>query len=418
MHISLDQQVERLMRNTQFGDTQTGQVMAQALRLRLAEARPLRVYLGVDPTSPDLHLGHVVPLQALAAFQDLGHECILVIGDFTARIGDPSDKNKARPQLTRAEIERNVDTYRLQAFKILDPTRTQLRYNSEWLEGLSLTDMIQMAGSFTVAQFLERDNFSARLAGGDAIHLHEFFYALMQGYDAFALQADVQIGGTDQTFNILAGRRLQEIRGQKPQIMLTNPILPGTDGKQKMSKSLGNAIPILSEPSDMYGLLMSIPDAAMRIYFELLANDHPEEIDRLFADMEAGKRHPRDVKMLLARTITARMSGESQAAEAEAHFITVFQQHETPPEMPQYMLRESILITDLIVALQFAPSKSAARRLIEQGGVRIDDRKVADIDMRIDPPPEKRVMRVGKRHFIELVAGSDDRAAHPGNGER
>jgi len=255
MPVSIDEQVEQLMQKTQFGDHETQHVMAQALRARLAEGRPLCVYLGVDPTAPDLHLGHAVPLQKLALFQQLGHTCILLIGDFTARIGDPSDKDQTRPQLTSAQIEANVKTYRDQAFKILDPARTTICYNSTWHGELTFEDVIRLAGQFTVAQFLERDNFAKRFTRGEGIYLHEFFYALMQGYDAFALKADVQLGGTDQTFNILAGRRLQETWDQQPQVMLTNPMLPGTDGQHSFYQLIHQGTTVV--PLEFIGFLQT-----------------------------------------------------------------------------------------------------------------------------------------------------------------
>lgn len=406
MKRSLDEQLNILMRRTHFGDEETRRTMARSLRERLAAGRPLRVYLGVDPTAPDLHLGHAVPLMKLAQFQQMGHQCILLIGDFTALIGDPSDKDKTRPQLTPAQVRANVETYSAQAFNLLDPARTSIRYNSEWHQEMAFEDLIRLASSFTVAQFLERDNFAKRFAKGDPIHLHEFFYALMQGYDAVALRADVQLGGTDQTFNILAGRRLQEAMGHLPQMMLTNPMLPGTDGALKMSKSLGNAIPITAPPEEMYGKLMSLPDQAMRPYFELLTTFKPGEIDQIFAGLQAGQRHPRDVKMLMARNITALFHDEAKAAQAEEHFVTVFQRRDLPPELPSHVLDRAVNIIDLIVGLELARSKSDARRLLQQGGVRLNDQKVDDHNLIVEPETSGQVLRVGKRHFVELIAAN------------
>jgi tyrosyl-tRNA synthetase len=401
---SIETQLNHLMQKTAFGDAQTRQVMAAELRERLAEGRPLRVYLGVDPTAPDLHLGHALPLRNLARFQALGHQVTLLIGDFTARIGDPSDKDKSRPQLSPQEIAANVESYRSQAFRILQPQRTTIRYNSAWHQEMSFAETIRLAQYFTVARFLERDNFARRLANGDPIHLHEFLYAVMQGYDAVALEADVQLGGTDQTFNILAGRQLQQALGQKPQVMLTNPLLPGTDGRMKMSKSLGNAIPITAPPADMYGKLMSLPDEAMRLYFELLTELAVEEIEQIMAGLAAGRRHPRDVKMQLARTITASLHGQAAAAQAEAHFVTVFQERDLPPEMPSHRLAQPANIVDLIATLGLARSKSEARRLIQQGGVRLDDERIHDIEQVVEPQAQGQVLRVGKRGFVRLVA--------------
>lgn len=399
---TVDQQLEILSQKTEYGDLQTGQMMARQLWERLAEGRPLRVYLGVDPTAPDLHLGHAVVLMKLAQFQRLGHHCTLLIGDFTALIGDPSDKDKTRPQLSPAQIEANVKTYIAQANQLLDPAQTTIRYNSEWHSKLTFADLIQLASPFTVAQFLARDNFAKRHAKGEPIHLHEFFYALMQGYDAVAMEADVQLGGTDQTFNILAGRRLQQTMGQKPQVMLTNPMLPGTDGRVKMSKSLGNAIPITTPPADMYGQLMSLPDEAMRPYFELLTPLPAAEIGQIFTALETGQAHPRDIKMRLARMVTAIFHGEVSANQAEKAFITVFQERKLPANIPDHKISHPINIVDLMVGLGLAKSKSAARRLIQQGGVRLNDNKIDDIDLALKPKPDKRILRVGKRHFVEL----------------
>lgn len=421
----VEEQMQILMRGTQFGDEHLRRVMEQELRERLMEGRvnpgvdptkyramyeigainkPLRVYLGVDPTAPDLHLGHTVPMRKLAQFQALGHHVIFLIGSFTALIGDPSDKDKARPQNTPEQIAENVRTYTEQAWKILDPERTEIRYNSEWLSELDFRDIIGLASQFTVSQFLQRDNFAQRFSHNDPIFLHEFFYALMQGYDAVALHNDVQIGGTDQTFNILAGRKLQEHFGQRPQILLTFPMLPGTDGVIKMSKSLGNAIGITEPPEDMYGKLMSIPDSAMPIYFDLLSPMHPSEIEAIFSELEAGERHPRDVKMLLARQITEVFHGPEAAERAEEHFKTVFQQRELPEELPIHRLTEPVSLVDLIASLNLASSKSEARRLIQQGGVTLDGEKVGEIDRLVAPSETPVVLRVGKRHFVELVS--------------
>jgi tyrosyl-tRNA synthetase len=398
----IEQQVEHLIEKTAFGDLETRRVMGAELRERLAEGLPLRVYLGVDPTAPDLHLGHAVPLRNLARFQALGHEVVLLIGDFTARIGDPSDKDKTRPQLSLEAIRANVKTYTSQVFRLLDPQRTQIRYNSEWHEAMSLAETVRLTQHFTVARFLERDNFARRFAKGEAIHLHEFLYAVMQGYDAVALQTDVQLGGTDQTFNILAGRQLQVALGQKPQVMLTNPLLPGTDGQQKMSKSLGNAIPIAAPPEEMYGQLMSLPDEAMPVYFKLLTDLGQPEIEQLFVEIETGRQHPRDVKMRLASTITATMHGAAAAAQAEAHFVAVFQQRELPSELPSHRLAGPVKVADLMAELGLVRSKSEARRLIQQGGVRLDEERIRDVEQMVQPKGRPQILRVGKRQFVRL----------------
>lgn len=401
--LPVEEQMKILMSGTQFGDETLRKRMTAELRERLSEGRPLRVYLGVDPTSPDIHLGHTVPLRKLKQFQDLGHEVIFVIGTFTALIGDPSDKDKTRPQKTIEEIEKNVRTYTTQAFKILDPAKTKIRYNGEWLSQMSFADVIRLAANFTVQQFLQRDNFAKRHQNGDAIFLHEFFYALAQGQDAVALESDIQIGGTDQTFNILAGRTLQERNGQKPQILLTFPMLPGTDGSVKMSKSLGNAIGINTTPQDMYGKLMSIPDHAMPKYYRLLTRFHLDEVNDLIIKVESGTVHPRDAKMRLAGEITEIFHGEEGAKAAEEHFIRVFRQKKVPDNMPERMINEPIGLLNLIREVGFIKSNKEARRQIKQNAVKLDGETITDPHMTIEPADAPRVLRVGKRKFLRLL---------------
>ncbi|MDQ4076289.1 MAG: tyrosine--tRNA ligase [Chloroflexota bacterium] len=393
------------MAGTEFGDPAMRERMAEELYERLKEQRSLHVYYGIDPTAPDIHLGHTVPLRKLRQFQELGHHVTFLMGDFTARIGDPSDKDRTRPQLSPEEIAANVRTYTDQAFKILDRERTEIRYNSEWLSELDFADLIRLASNFTVQQFLQRDNFAKRLERGDAIYLHEFFYALMQGYDAVAQHTDVQVGGTDQTFNMLAGRTLQERVGQKPHVALTFGMLPGTDGVQKMSKSLGNAIEIDTTPEDMYGKLMSIPDEAMPIYYRLVTRYHPEEIERSISAIESGAIHPRDAKMKLAYHITAIFHGEEGAKRAEEHFKRVFQQQQLPPDMPERIVDEPIGLLNLIAEADFARGTGAARRLVQQEAVSIDDEKITDPTFTVEPTGEPRVLRVGKRRFLRLLPG-------------
>lgn len=403
---SIDEQVDLLMHGAEYGDEQTKEHMAQELRDRLAEGRPLRVYCGYDPTSPDLHLGHTVTMRKLRQFQELGHQVIFVIGTFTALIGDPSDKDKARPRPSLEEVEENAQTYARQAFKILDPERTEVRYNGEWLAQLNFQDIVELTSHFTVQQFLVRDNFSKRYERGDAIWLHEFLYALMQGYDAVALQADVQIGATEQLFNLLAGRKLQEAHGQKPQICITFPILVGTDGRQRMSKSMGNYIGIDEPPQEMYGKVMSLPDEAMPNYFDLVTRWSLEKIDRLKAGLADGSLHPRDVKMELAWEIVDIFHGRKAADKAQEHFRTVFQQRRLPDDMPERTLSEPINVVDLIHEAEMARSKSQARRLVQQGAVRLDDEKVTDIDTTIEP--QEAVLRVGKRRFLRLLPAESE----------
>lgn len=401
--LPVDEQMKILMSGTEFGDDTMRQRMEGELRERLKEQRPLRVYLGVDPTAPDIHLGHTVPLRKLKQFQELGHQVTFLIGNFTALIGDPSDKDKTRPQIGTEEIAEHVRTYTEQAWKLLDPARTWIRYNAEWLSEMSFADVVRLASNFTVQQFLQRDNFEKRYERGDPIFLHEFFYALMQGQDAVAQGTDVQIGGTDQTFNMLAGRTLQERAGQKPHVALTFPMLPGTDGTQKMSKSLGNAIPISTTPEDMYGKLMSIPDHAMPIFYHLLTPFHPDEKERIIADIQSGAIHPRDAKMRLARTITEVFYGPEAAEAGEANFVRVFQQHQLPDTMPEREVREPIGLLTLITESGFAKSNGEARRLIQQNAVSLDDQKITDQETVIPPADQPRILRVGKRNFLRLI---------------
>ncbi len=405
--MDIDKQVAILMRGVDYGDPQIREVMEKELRERLIESektgKPLRVYLGVDPTAPDLHLGHTVPMRKLRQFQELGHECVFLIGDFTSLIGDPSDKNKARPRLTREEIMKNAKTYTDQAFKILDPEKTIIRYNSEWLSKLTFKEIIEMAANFTVQQFLSRENFRLRYERGDAIWLHEFFYALMQGYDAVALHTDVQVGGMDQLFNLLAGRKLQEFFGQRPQIAITLPILVGTDGELRMSKSTGNYIGIDEPPEEMYGKVMSIPDKAMLDYYNLVTRFSPDEIAQIEADLKSGRLHPRDAKMKLAFEIVSIFHGEEAAKRAEEHFKQVFQKRQLPENMPEYRLESPIGILDLLKEVGFVKSKGEARRLVQQRAVKIDGVPVQEITYTLEPPGGGRVVQVGKRKFLKLV---------------
>ncbi len=318
--------------------------MTSELRSRLIESqkegRPLRVYCGYDPTSIDLHLGHTITMRKLRQFQDLGHDVTFLIGSYTALVGDPSDKNKARPVLTEQQVAEYSKTYSEQAFRVLDPDKTKVRYNGEWLSKLSLVDLIRLGQNFTVQQFLARENFSKRLEKDEPIYLHETFYALMQGYDAVAQMTDVQVGGTDQLFNIIvAGRKLQEALGQKPLVGVITGILPGTDGVQRMSKSTGNIVPINTGAEDMYGKLMSVPDFVMGKYMRLVTRWSPKEIDILLKDVESGKVHPRDAKMKLAREIVSIFYGEAEAVSAEQAFIRLFQEKEMPEDMPEFPLK-------------------------------------------------------------------------------
>ncbi len=405
--LTLDEQVSLLMRGTDYGDETLKQAMAMELRQRLIEAekegRKLRVYCGFDPRTSDLHLGHTVPMRKMRQFQEEGHEVTMVIGRFTSLVGDPSDKDKVRAQLTLEQAGLNAETYAEQAFKILDPDRTQVVYNDAWLSKLTLKDFIQLASHFTMQQFLARDAFRSRWEREDPIFLHEFFYALMQGYDAYHLKTDVQIGGSDQLFNIVtAARKLMEVLGEKPNIGVIHGILPGTDGVVKMSKSLGNHIPLISSPEDMYGKVMSVPDAAMGAYFRLVTRWTPTEIEEIEAGMASGMLHPRDVKMQLAREIVEIYHGEQAGEPAEAAFRRVFQKREIPENLAEITLKPGQTLVDVMLQAEFVSSLSEARRLIKQGGVRLDgatqddQRKVLDI-------PKSQVLRVGKRRFVRLL---------------
>jgi tyrosyl-tRNA synthetase len=395
-----------LMQGVVYGDPHVRATMAQELRARLRASieggEPLRVYLGVDPTSSDLHLGHTVPLRKLRQFQDLGHTVIFLIGSFTALVGDPSDKDKARPRQTPEQVEAHARTYVEQVFKILDRERTVIDYNHRWLAPLTFAELIELSSHFTVQQFLTRENFQQRFQAGDPIWLHEFYYALMQAYDAVALETDVQVGGTEQLFNLMAGRKLMEVHGLTPQVCITLPILVGTDGHLRMSKSTGNYIGIAEPPETQYGKVMSIPDEAMRSYFELVTRWAPEQIEALFEALEAGRVHPRDAKMQLAHEIVEIFHGDDAADAAEAHFRTVFQEGDLPEEMPTWRLDGPANIVDLLAETGLAPSKSQARRLVQQKGVRLDGETVESIEAMVTPGKEQ-VLQVGKRRFLQLL---------------
>ena len=402
--MNIEEQVELLMQGTEYGDEDLKKAMTNELRQRLLEAekegRPLRVYCGYDPTSTDLHLGHTITMRKLRQFQDLGHEVTFLIGSYTALVGDPSDKNKARPILTEEQVALNARTYSEQAFRVLDPAKTKVRYNGEWLSELSLVDLIRLGQNFTVQQFLARENFANRLEKGEAIYLHETFYALMQGYDAVAMQTDVQVGGTDQLFNIIvAGRKLQEALGQKPLVGIITGILPGTDGVQRMSKSTGNIVPINTGAEDMYGSLLSIPDAAMVKYLRLASRWTPHEIDVFEKDLVSGKMHPRDAKMKMSWEITSIFYRDTDAQKAQEAFIKTFQQKEVPDEMPDYELKTGQSVLDVILDAKMAASKSEARRLFDQKGVRLDGETIERGDI---PFPHVGVLQVGKRKFLRV----------------
>ena len=402
--MNIDEQVELLMQGTEYGDEELKKAMTKELRERLIEAqkegRSLRVYCGFDPTHVDLHLGHTIPMRKLRQFQDLGHEVTFLIGSYTALVGDPSDKNKARPVLTEEQVAENGKTYAEQAFRVLDRERTKVRYNGEWLSKLTLVDLIRLGQNFTVQQFMARENFSKRLESGEPIYLHETFYALMQGYDAVSMETDVQVGGTDQLFNIIvAGRKLQEALGQKPLVGVICGILPGTDGVQRMSKSTGNIVPINSGAEDMYGKVMSVPDFAMGTYSRLVSRWTPAEIDKMEKAVKAGTLHPRDAKMKLAREIVSIFYSDKEAQEAEEAFVRLFRQKETPDEMPEYEMKAGATVLDVLTRAGLVSSKSEARRMIDQKGVRLDGETLERGDEKF---PHPGVLQVGKRRFVRV----------------
>ncbi len=402
--MNIDEQVELLMQGTEYGDDELKKAMTNDLRQRLSESqkagRPLRVYCGYDPTSTNLHLGHTITMRKLRQFQDLGHEVTFLIGSYTALVGDPSDRNKARPILTENQVAENAKTYAEQAFRVLDRNKTKVRYNGEWLSKLSLVDLIRLGQNFTVQQFLARENFARRLEKDEPIYLHETFYALMQGYDAVAQETDVQVGGTDQLFNIIvAGRKLQEAMGQKPLVGVITGILPGTDGVQRMSKSTGNIVPINTGAEDMYGKLMSVPDFAMEKYMRLVTRWSPREIDALLQDVNAGNIHPRDAKMKLAREIVEIFYGSAESESAERAFIHIFRQKEAPADMTEYSLPPGATVTEVLIVTGFASSKSEAKRLIDQKGVRLDGQVLERGDA---PFPHPGILQAGKRRFVRI----------------
>lgn len=403
-NMNIEEQVTYLMQGTEYGDEELKKAMTEELRQRLLEAkkekRPLKIYCGFDPRTSDLHLGHTVPMRKLRQFQELGHEVTFLIGNYTSLIGDPSDKDKLRPQLTPEEVAHNARTYAEQAYKVLDKEKTQIRFNAEWLSKLSFADLIKLASNFTIQQFISRENFKLRWENGDAVYLHETFYALMQGYDAYALRADVQVGGTDQLFNIVtAARKLMNFLGEKPNIGVILDILPGTDGEVKMSKSLGNHIPLLSTPEDMYGKVMSVPDKAMAKYFRLVTRWTPSEIEEIESSLATGSLHPRDVKMRLAYEIVSIYHSPEGANQAQDAFIRVFQQGNIPEEMDEYRLLKDQTVLDVLVETQLVSSKSEGRRMITQNGVRLDGETLTDPNQGF---PHPGVLQVGKRRFLRV----------------
>lgn len=408
--VTIDEQVAVLMSGTAYGDPQTKENMTKELRARLIEAekegRSLRVYCGYDPRTADLHLGHTITMRKLRQFQDFGHDVTFLIGTFTSLIGDPSDKDKAREQLTAAQVEENARTYEEQAFKILDPAKTRVRRNDEWLSPLDFADIIRLASNFTVQQFLVRENFANRMESSQPIYLHEFFYALMQAYDAVAQEADVQVGGQDQLFNILvAGRKLQSGLGQKPQIaVVMGESLPGTDGSAKMSKSTGNHIPLMSEPWDMFGKVMSVPDEAMELFHKLVLGWQQEQLDTLAKGLKSGEIHPNEAKMALAREIVAIFHGEDGAQAAQKRWDETFRSEGDgiPEDIPEKVLPEAKRLVDILRDNKMVSSGKEAKNLAKNDGIRVDGEKIDDISQEISPDSLPLVIQVGKRKFLRL----------------
>lgn len=376
--------------------------LEKKLARSLHEKKPLRIKLGCDPSRPDLHLGHAVVLRKLAQFQTLGHQAILIIGDFTGMIGDPSGRNSTRPALSLAETRENGQSYFEQASKILDPVATKIVYNSEWLSTMSFEDVIKLASKYTVARMLERDDFTKRYRNGEPISLHEILYPLAQAMDSVAIASDVELGGTDQKFNLLVGRDIQREFGVEPQVILTMPLLVGTDGVDKMSKSYGNYIGISDTPKDMYGRALSIPDTLLENYFTLCTDIPNTELTKISASITDGSANPRDLKRYLARTIVSLYHNAEAAVAAEDEFDRIFIKKEIPDDIPELGIEESELpISDLIMRAGFAPSKSEARRLIQQGGVSLAGEKISDPNATV-PMTDGAVLKVGKRKFLKI----------------
>lgn len=400
--MTLDEQIEFLKKGTV--DLIREEDLRKKLERSAKTGKPLRIKLGVDPTSPDIHLGHTVVVRKLKAFQDFGHTVIYLIGDFTAMIGDPSGRNVTRPPLTREEIEHNAKTYRDQVYKLLDPDKTEVRYNSEWMGKFDAADFIKLAARTTVKQILERDDFEKRMKNQQPISLHELLYPLVQGYDSVALNADVELGGTDQKFNLLSGRNLQREYEQEPQVVITTPLLEGLDGVQKMSKSYGNYIGIDEPAGEMFGKVMSISDDLMWKYYELVTDLTPSEISDLRSQMEAGE-NPRNIKVNLAKLVIKDFHSQAAADAAEEEFVKRFVQKEVPDEVEEKTIDGgSHALAQLLADTGLASSKGEARRLIEQGGVKINGEKATAPNAEISITTDGALLQVGKRKFLRIKA--------------
>ncbi len=377
-------------------------IVKEELLQKLRSGKPLRLKQGFDPSKPDLHIGHAVGLRKLRQLQDLGHQVVLIVGDWTAQIGDPSGRDESRTMLTPEEVKANAKTYMDQFFKIVDRNRTEVRWQSEWFGKFTLADVFNLTSRFTLAQMMAHETFRKRWESGSPLTLMELMYPLLQAYDSIAIQADVEFGGTDQKFNILAGRELQAMLGQRPQDVFLVPLLPGTDGR-KMSKTFGNTVDLSMPPDQMYGKLMSISDDMLMDYLTLVTDIPDEELAQIATDLRAGTVNPRDVKMRLAREVVGYIHSPEAAARAEEEFVRVFQRRELPTDMPEFTVPpDGLNIVDLMVQAGTAASKSEARRLIQQGGVRLDDVVVDSVDRLVEP--KDAILQVGKRRFVRLRA--------------
>jgi len=397
--LNLEQQLATFKRGT------VGILTEEDLIAKLKESRPLNVKFGVDPTAPDIHLGHTVPLQKLKQFQDLGHNIQLIIGDYTAMIGDPSGRSETRPMLTSETIEANLKTYRDQVFKILDPSRTKLLFNSTWLNPFSGANMIRLGSKYTVQQLLQRRDFGERINQNKPLSVTELLYPLLVGYDSVHLKSDIEIGGTDQLFNFMASREIQKAYGQRPEVVITLPLLEGVDGVKKMSKSLGNAIGVSEDPLDMYGKIMSISDDLMLRYYELISNVSVQEFEKMKEEMKSGKANPMNYKQRLAREMVLRYHGESPANEAEEHFNAVHRRRNIPSELEEstlkYKEKSDLNIVNLLKQTGRVTSNGEARRLIEQGGVRVDGNIIRDVKYMLEPK-DGGILQVGKLFYRKM----------------
>lgn len=401
--MNVQEQLERIRAGAV--DLITEKELEVKLARSLKEKKPLRIKYGADPSAPDLHLGHTVPLRKLRQFQELGHQVVFIVGDFTALIGDPSERSETRKMLSKDEVRRNAETYQKQVFRILDPDRTEVRYNSEWLQSLEATHFLDLTSKCTVARLLERDDFQNRYRAGQPIALVEFLYPLLQGYDSVIVRSDVEIGGTDQKFNLLVGRDLQREWKSESQVVLTLPLIEGTDGVQKMSKSLGNHIALRDSPREMYGKLMSLPDPLMERYYRYVTSLEPKEAEKILRSLQSGELHPRAAKARLAFEIVKEYHSEKEAGEAAREFDRIFKEKGLPEEIETIHLKEREMdIVSLLKEAGLVPSRMEARRLISQGGVRLDSEKVSDenLKVRLEKPV---LVQCGKRKFVRVQGG-------------